>query len=269
MFFQKIFAYVKKDFLIESSYRLSFWGDIFGTVASLLTFFFIDKLFGNYASPYLAPFGTNYFSYVLVGIAFSSFIGTGLGSLSGQIRHEQTTGTLESLLLAPTKIGVLVIAMSVWNFLLASLDLILYIILGVFAFKIDFSNINLLSTFVVFVLSVVSFNSLGLISASFILVFKRGDPISWIINMAFGLLGGVYFPITVFPAWLQKLSALLPVTYSIRSLQMAVYKGADLRTILSDILVLLCLTVALVPLSILSLRYAFRKTKEEGSLVQY
>ena len=269
MFFQKIFAYIKKSFLIESSYRLSFWGDIFGTIASLLTFYFIDRLFGRQMSPHLLPFGINYFSYVLVGIAFSSFIGTGLGSLSGQIRHEQITGTLESLLLAPTRMGVLIIAISLWNFLWASVDLLLYLLLGIFAFKIDFSNINLLSTFIIFLLSVVAFNSLGLISASFILIFKRGDPVSWVINTAFGLFGGVYFPITIFPLWLQKLSALLPITYSIRSIQMAIYKGATLRMLFPDLIVLLCLTIALIPLSLLSLGYAFRRTKEEGSLVQY
>jgi hypothetical protein len=99
--FNKLYAFIKKDFLIETSYPLAFVANIFNVAVALLTYYFIDKLFGNTMAPALQEFGVNYFSYVLLSVAFFNYIGTGLGSFSSRIGFEQTQGTLESLVLTP------------------------------------------------------------------------------------------------------------------------------------------------------------------------
>ena len=101
----KIFAFLKKDFLTETSYKLSFLFNIFGVFVSVAIYFFIDKLFGNSAASHLKEFGVSYFSYVLLGMAFFSYIGVGLGSFSERIRTEQLQGTLEPILMSPTGIS--------------------------------------------------------------------------------------------------------------------------------------------------------------------
>lgn len=78
----KIFAQVKKDFLILASYKLAFLSNFLGVLASILTYFFIDKLFGHRLSGHLTEFGVNYFSYVLLSMAFFGYIGVGVGSFS-------------------------------------------------------------------------------------------------------------------------------------------------------------------------------------------
>ncbi len=269
MFLKKAVAFLKKDFLIEVSYKLAFLLNIFGILVSILTFYFIDKLFGHKMVPYLEPYGGNYFAYVLVSIAFFTYVGTGLGSLSGRIRQEQMMGTLEAVLVSPTKISTLIVAMSLWNFIIASIDVIIYLLLGAFLFKVDLSHTNLLSAFLILLLTVISFNALGVISASFIMVFKRGNPVPWIMNTAAGLLGGVYFPITVLPVWLRTFSYLLPITYSIRAMQLAVYRGYSLSQLTFEITVLFVFSLFLAPFSILSFRYAIKKAKRDGTLIQY
>ncbi len=269
MFLSKIFAYIRKSFLVQLSYRLAFFLGIVDTAASLLTFYFIDKLFGFQIAPHLAPYGVNYFSYALIGIAFAGFIGSAFWTISGQISIEQTTGTLEALLVTPTRPETLIISMAIWNLAFASIEFVIYIILGVFLFHIDFSNVNILSTLVIALLSIISFNSIGIISASFIMVFKKGDPISWLINLGIELLGGVYFPITVLPEWLQYISYLFPVTYCVRSVELAVHKGASLDMLLPDIYILLILSVILPFVGFLSFRYALNRARMAGNLVQY
>ncbi len=106
-------------------------------------------------------------------------------------------------------------------------------------------------------------------AASFILIFKRGNPIAWVVNTSFGLLGGVYYPITVLPPWLQAISHFLPVTYAIRSMEMAVYQGSSIKELTQDIATLLAFSALLLPLSLLSFKFAIRKAKMDGSLVHY
>lgn len=266
---RKIFAFLKKDFLNETSYRLGFVLNIFSVLAGILGYYYIDRLFGAKITPHLEEFGVSYFSYVLLGMAFFSYAGAGLGSFSSRIYSEQVEGTLETILLTPTKISTLLLSLGLWNLLLATMDLALYILFGVFLFKINFASANLLSTAVILLLTIASFSALGILSASFILIFKRGNPVSWIVSTLEGLIGGVYFPVTVLPAWLQFLAKLMPITYAIRSLELAVYRGYPLTALRREIGFLAAFSLLLLPLSLAAFKHALRRSRKNATLSEY
>jgi ABC-2 type transport system permease protein len=267
--FEKPLAFLKKEFLIESSYKFAFIFNVFSVLASILIYFFIDKLFGQKMAAHLEEFGVNYFSYVLLGMAFFSYIGSGLGSFSGRIQSEQMQGTLEAILLTPTKASTILLSMGLWNLIFATLDLAIYITLGIFLFKINFTQINMLSALTTLILTIISFSALGILSASFTLVFKRGNPVAWAINNLEGLLGGVYFPITVMPGWLQLLAKFFPITYAIRAIELAVYKGYSLARLSKEIGFLFFFSLLLLPLSLATFKYALKKSRRQASLGQY
>ncbi|MFA5119190.1 MAG: ABC transporter permease [Candidatus Omnitrophota bacterium] len=267
--FAKTLAFLKKDFLMESSYRMSFFFNIFGILVSILNYYFIDKLFGSKLVPHLSAFGVNYFSYVLLSTAFFGYVGVGLGSFSERIRAEQRQGTLEVVLLSPTRASTILFSLVFWNLILATIDMLVYIALAVFLFKMDFTHINIFSTIVIFILTIAPFSALGIISASFIMIFKQGNPVGWILGMVEGLIGGVYFPITVLPHWLQVLAKVFPITYAIEAIQLAVHKGYSLDQLWRQTGILLLFSIILLPLSLLSFTFSLRKARKDGSLGQY
>lgn len=269
MFWQKIYAFIKKEFNIEFSYKFAFFLRIFSILSWILTFYFIDKLFAGNVSSHLLPYGTNYFSYVLIGITFFNYVSISVANFSNIIRKEQLMGTLENLLVTPTKISTLIIAMGIWNFIWASIEVSIYLIMGVFLFGIDLSQINILSTLIILILTFLSFSGLGLVAASFIIVFKRGQPITWTVNTLFEVLGGVYFPITVFPEWLITISKMIPVTYSIKAIQFAVYKNYSLNMLIPEIVTLGLFSITLLPIGFNLLKYAIKKAKKNASLSHY
>lgn len=69
------------------------------------------------------------------------------------------------------------------------------------------------------------------------------------------LFGGVLFPITILPNWLQKISYLLPITYSLRAIRHALLQSYSFQALSFDILMLALCSVVLLPLSI----YAFNR----------
>jgi ABC-2 type transport system permease protein len=266
---KRVFAFLKKDFLIESSYKLPFLFNIFSVLISILAYFFIDKLFGHRMTEHLEEFGVNYFSYVLLSMAFFSYIGVGLGSFANRIRLEQMQGTLETIFLTPIRTPTILISLALWNICFATLDTSIYIVSGIFLFNIDFSNINVLSTFVILLLTMISFSCLGIFSASFIMIFKRGNPVNWLINSLEGLIGGVYFPVSVMPGWLQFLARFFPITYAIRAMELSVYRGFSLNQLSKEISLLFLLSSVLLPLSFASFKFALKKARRQGSLLQY
>jgi len=262
-------AFLRKDFLTERSYRLSFALGAAGTLSGILVFYFIDKLFGSALAPHLAPYGTGYFTYVFTATAFFGYIGTGAGAYSERLRLEQAQGTLEAVLSTPITTGAFLLALTAWNFIFATFELLVYAACAVFLFKLDLAAANWPAAALVFALSAACFASLGILSSCFVMLFKRGNPLAWVLNNFEGLLGGVYFPVTLFPPWLAAVSNLLPVTYAVRAFQLTVHKGAGLAAAGGDILALALFDLALVPASVYLFHLSIERAPAPGTLGQY
>jgi ABC-2 type transport system permease protein len=268
-FGRALLGFLTKDYLLTVSYRFATALALVEVLSGLLIYFFIDRLFGQEVVGHLEPYGVGYFAYVLLGLALFSFMGTGLSGLAAQVNWEQAMGTLEAIFATPLRPAAFAIGLSLSGLLYACGEMAGYLLLGVVLLGAPVGNANLLSAAVILLLAVVSFNSLGLLAASVIVVFKRGNPIAWMFQGVAGLLGGVYFPIEVLPDWLQALSALIPVTYAVRGLQLAVYRGASLPTLQGEIIPLIFLAAVLLPIGLLSFAAAIRRAKRDGSLAHY
>ena len=101
------------------------------------------------------------------------------------------------------------------------------------------------------------------------MVLKRGDPVSRIFTGLSSLFGGLYFPISVLPDWLQTISYLLPVTYALEAMRLSLLKGYALTELIPNILVLSIFAVTTLPLSIAIFAYAIKRAKRDGTLTQY
>jgi ABC-2 type transport system permease protein len=268
--FQRVLpAFLRRDFIQEASYRLAFLLQFFNIFFSVLIFYFISELLGDAAAPYLTEYGGDYFSFVLIGIAFLGYFSTGLSSFASSLRHSQTTGTLEAMLTTPTSLSAIILASSWWDYLVTTVRVLVYLAVGVLLLRADIQNGNYPAALLIIVLTVVTASSLGIIAASFIMVTKRGDPIQWGVSALNGLLGGVYYPVAILPAGLAWLARLLPITYSLHAMRLALLNGASWSQLAPDILALVIFSIVLLPLSLTVFRYAVHRAKVEGSLTHY
>jgi ABC-2 type transport system permease protein len=264
--FRRIQAFIKKEFLLQLSYQFQFLFMIFGVFTTVATYFFIDRLFGRQIAPELAAFGTNFFAYVLVGNAFFAYVGTAIGGLSGRITDEQSLGTLEVLLGTPTRLWVVILAIAVWNTLYASVEVVMYFLIGGVVFGVDFGGINWPALAAVLGLAIVVFNSIGLAEAGCLLLFKRGAVGAWVFNGLTAVLGGVFFPVAVMPEWLQWMAELNPITYAVRGLQLAIFQGSGVGELAKDLAVLTAFAAVLVPAGLGIWQWTLRHARIEGSL---
>lgn len=262
-------AFLKRDFSLALSYRLSFLLQIFGIFLSVAVFYFLSQLFGNTLNPQLEKYGGDYFSFVLIGLAFTGYLGLSLSTFAESIREGQMMGTLEIMLLSPTRLSAILFSSSVWPYLLTTLHVVVYILVGALVFGFNVSQANVATAFVVMVLSITSFSSIGILSAAILLVVKKGDPVAWLFGGISNLLAGVYYPVTVLPDWLEPLSRFLPLTYSLDAMRLAVLKGSSIAEVRLDILALLGFSVVLTPLAFFVFQKALKWAKMEGSLIQY
>jgi ABC-2 type transport system permease protein len=262
-------AYLKRDLRTEASYRFSFFLQFFGIFFSVAVFYFISKMLGPAAMPYLANYGGDYFSFVIIGLALAEYSGVGVSSFANSLRQAQTAGTLEAMLTTPTSLYTIILSSSLWDYLLTTLRVLVYLLVGLFFMGMRLANPNYLAAVLILLLTIIVFSSLGVIAASFIMVLKRGDPVTWAFSAFSSLLGGVYYPITVLPEWMQAIAKILPITYSLDGMRQALLNGASVRELGIDILALTLFSLLLFPLSLFAFRLAVRRAKVEGSLTHF
>ncbi len=260
-------AFLRRDWINETSYRGMLLIETLGVGSSLILFYSIGLLVGGQPEP-LREYGGEYFPFALVGLAVSGYFSISLISASSRLRQAQTTGTLEAMFVTATPPGWLLALSTTWDYLLATIRLVIFVGVGVLAMGVQF-NLNIWAALPVIVLSLASFVSLGLIAAAFILVVKRGDSIAILGNIATTVFGGVLFPISLLPEWARPISYLIPLSWALDGLRRAVLVGAGPRDIADSLVALTISAALLVPLAWFSLRWATERVRRDGSLGHY
>jgi len=261
-------AFIVRDYRDDSSYKMGFLFRVASAMINVAIYYFIASAFGAAAAPYLSGYGGNYFAFVLIGVAFSEYLALGIGAIGDSIRQGQTTGTLELMLLSPTRLVVTLLSSSLWSYVFATLRVLVYLIVGV-GLGMRFEQANVPFALLSLALAIISFNALGLFSASVIILMKRGDALGWALRVSSLVLGGVYYPVAVLPSWLNLIGQLLPLTHALELLRRSLLRGEGFAQLGGELAILGALTLVLLPLGVLACQLAIRVARTDGSLSHY
>ncbi|MCL5271212.1 MAG: ABC transporter permease [bacterium] len=258
-------AFIVRDAIMSTSYRLAFAMQLVSLFLSVISVYFMSKLIGANAS--VDRYG-GYLPFTVVGFAVTAYFTTGFSSFASSIRGEQVMGTLEALLMTPARLPYVILASSIWSFIWTTLSAVVMVAAAWILFGVRLHG-HYAMAFVLLVLTTVTFSCLGILSASFIMVFKRGDPLKFFAGSLSFLLGGVVFPVDLLPGWLQKVSMLMPITHGLAGIRELVLADRPALSVLPQVGILLVFIVIGLPLSLWVFRKAVNVARREGSLVHY
>ena len=267
--FAKLLAFTEHGFRLAVSYRLNFVSRYISPLTSVVFFYFLAQMFRASANTVLRNYGGDYFAFLLLGGAFSVYLSLCLRIFSEHLREELLQGTLEPLVVTATPMTLSLLGPSIWSVLEGTFIVVLQLALGAFLLGADFSHANWLSVLVVSAISIVCLVSWGIASASFTVIFKRSDPINWLVGAITYVFSGVFFPIALLPAWMQVVSYVIPLTYALEAMRGAMLTGRTLSELGLPLLALVGFTAVMLPLSVYSLQRAINYLRETGSLSHY
>lgn len=251
----RIKAFLYRNTLEALSYKSSFVLDSAAMAFQIVTFFFISKLISE----------SQYFPFVLLGMTFSLYQSTALQSLAGVIAREQESGTLE-MILVTAPIQQILSAGFVWHLLFTSARIILYLAGGWLLFGGKIFLMNLPALLATIVLMQTSLLGIGLFSAGYILLHKRGDPTTFLINGFSKFFSGIFFPVSVLPAGAQTISNLIPLSHALSAFRKILLENASFQQVLPELGALLLFSIVLLPAGYFAFRWFYRQTLREGSL---
>jgi ABC-2 type transport system permease protein len=235
------------------------------------TLFFISKIWLGFTDPRFAQWRDPLPAW-LTGLAVLNYFMTGFSSLASAIRQEQVQGTLESVLMAPISVPTVIVASSAWDFVEATFFSLLYLFFGWLFFDVHYQGSFPLAL-VFLILTTMVLACLGILSASFTMVFKRGDPFGIFLGTGSALFSGVFFPIQLINDYagsgVAGISRILPPTYGLDGIRRVLIEGQGFTQVRQPFVMLLMFLIALLPLSLWVFGRAVRRAKREGSLIQY
>jgi ABC-2 type transport system permease protein len=263
---RRVRAFVVRDFQMAVSYRLEFFLRIMTILIVVTTFYFISKIFTGGATSFSQ--WRDPLAAWITGLAVLNYFMTGFSSLANAIRSEQTQGTLESVLLSPISVPTLVVSSSAWDFVQATFNSSLYLFFGWLFFDVRYQGSFALALLFL-ILTTLVLACFGILSASFAMVFKRGDPFSILLGTGSALFSGVFFPTQMLGSGFGTVSRMLPPTYGLDGIRRVLIEGQGLSEVREPLVTLLGFLVVLLPFSLWVFGRAVRRAKREGSLIQY
>lgn len=263
-------AFLRRDLNIQMSYRLSFAFQALQALPVVLMFYYLSRVVdaGGLSAP-LKPYGGAYFPFVLMGIAFQNYLSTALFHFSASIREAQLSGTLEAVLAAPVGVPAFLAGTAAYGFVFSTIRIGLYIGFGMALMDLGISWRGAVSGLGVTALAVGAFASLGIFAGAFIVMFKKGEPVTWLFNALSWLMGGVYYPVDVLPEWLQRMAAFIPMTHALEAFRSCLIGGRPLSDAAGHLAVLALWTVLGLPAGCLCFQYALNRCREAGALGHY
>ena len=257
-------AVMRRDLTIFLSYRTRLVSQALTSVFSLTLFYYVSRLV--HVSGFTSP--ASYFGFVVVGIAMVGVLYSCF-SISELVRQELVAGTFDRLLLSPFGAVRSVIAMSLfpllYSFLMAALTLGLGCVL--FGLQLHWSTVPL--SVPVMALALLAFLPFGVLFAALTVVIKQGSVgTAWVIALL-SIVGGLYFPVSLLPHWVQTSARLQPFTAATSELRHLLVNSPVSEGTAGSLVKLVVFAGVLVPASILVLSSAIRFGQRRGTIIEY
>lgn len=266
---RKVGAFFLRDLSIARSYRLAFLMQAFEILLGVAAFYYLSRFIQSPQLTESLPQKGSYFAFALVGFAFYDYLGVALGAFDDSLDQARQNGSLEYLLVTQTSLPVILLGSALYPFTVLSFRTIAYLTWGTLLFGFSAAQANWLGAAVVLGASVLAFIGLGVLSAAYTVVLKRGNPAKWLFLSISGVASGVMYPVTVLPRPLQWAGRLVPVTYSLEGMRAALLGHASMAELWPTIRALLAFAVVLLPLSFAAFDWALRRTKVTGTLTHF
>jgi ABC-2 type transport system permease protein len=234
------------------------------TVANTLTIVFIAKGVSAGGAHFDVERET---TILLIGAVIWSYLGIIFEILTETVAWERWEGTIEYTFMAPLARVLHLGGMGLFAVLWGVLRTTLLFAVGALFFGLHLDHANFATALVLLAVASFSFVGIGMVTAVLPLISpEKGAQLAFIAQGLLLVISGVYYPVSVLPQWMQRLSTISPATYALDGTRAAVLRGAGLSATVGDLWPLLVLGVVSIPLGLAVFGAGERYAKRHGKL---
>jgi ABC-2 type transport system permease protein len=264
----KVWALIRANWLAASSYKLGFVMSFGSLVLSIVPIFFITRALQSTMANVIQGQGDQYFAFLVVGLIALNLVTSTIYALPGGLQNATSTGTLEALLATPTSVSALLVGLSGYEVLFSVLrGAVMLVAAGILGARVEWLQVG--ASIPIVALVVLAHLPIAIITAAMVLAFRSRGPLPQLVLLASTFLGGVYYPTTVIPGWIESISAFIPLTYGLTALRAVLLEGRSLASVWREVSILLAFAAVATLISGVAFRAALRYARKVGNLAQY
>jgi len=204
------------------------------------------------------------------GFLVIGMLGTGAWSSTvwgsgNAIESEVYTGTLSAVVAAPGRLSAVISGHGIASMLFGLPALGASIVTGLLLgadFKISDPLAALVSLMFVYGCSL----CIGLAFGGLFVLSRQSNALSNFLQTPIYLLAGFFVPVSALPEWLQKVSALLPISHAVSALRATTLGGASLGDVSSDLGAAALTSAVFLIAGVWSLRYLDQVVRRRATL---
>lgn len=254
---------VVRDLRIFVSYRARAFTQLFGLILTMTIFYYVSRL----VSVDEFKTGDDYFAFVVAGLLIMLILQSAAAAPAA-LRQELVAGTFERSLVSPMGplagiVGLMLFpiafacAVAFGGFLASA---------ALFDLHVDWSSAPLAVP--ASLLSATAFAVLAVFVLAVVVVFKQSPGVTWLVTLM-ALTGGVYFPVTLLPDWIEWISEVQPFTPAVDLLRHLLLGTTGGDSPLTAVLKLTGFVVVFAPLGIAALHAAIQTGRRRGTILEY
>lgn len=261
-------ALIRASFLTAASYRLAMFVSVASLVFQIIPTYYIGKTLDPFMAPAIKGQGGDYFGFLVMGTIAYLLLAAAVDSLPRALERGISTGTLELVFSTPTPVPALLVGLTGYELLWTVLRSIV-VLAAATAFGFDAHWGRFPAAAVILGLVVVTYFGIGMIAGAMIIAYRRTASIQTVAIVGSAMLGGVTYPPSMVPDWIERVSYVIPMTYGLRAVRQLVIDDRPLASVVPDVAILTASCVLLLGLGSLCMTYALRRARAEGTLSQY
>jgi ABC-2 type transport system permease protein len=255
-----LYGVVERNLYLTKRYFLWDLAFLLWTIANTLTIVFIAR-----GVDLTATERNDLATKLLVGGVIWAFLGIIFEIVTETVAWERWEGTIEYTFMAPVSRPVHLVGMGVYAVLYGLVRAAAVFFAVVVFIGIHLPHANYAAAVALLAIASVSFIGVGMMTAVLPLISpEKGTQLGFVAQGLMLVVSGVYYPISVLPAWMQWISKISPATYALRGNRDQILRGAGLRW--ADVWPLLVIGVLSIPIGRVVFRAGERYAKQHGKL---
>ncbi|MBI5945130.1 MAG: ABC transporter permease [Chloroflexi bacterium] len=177
-----------------------------------------------------------------------------LFGISALFAYERQQGTLRRILTTPTSKAAYLFGTISGQVVMALVQMSLLVMFGSLVMKLSWGR-EPLALFVILTSAAVAAGAIGTAMGTFIKTEGQASGLSIMAGMVMALMGGCWYPIELFPSFVQNIVKILPTTWAMQGLLDLVLRGGGLTEILPEAGVLLGFATIFFSIGVVRFRY--------------
>lgn len=195
--------------------------------------------------------------------------GNTLYSSGWSISYDRYNGTLEPLMISPTRMMDVVAGRALWHTIIGLSNALLVFVVAELMFDTSMTLENPLLFFLILIMTLFSLAAIGMIFSSFFVLTRVSSVLMSSLEFPIYVVSGAMFPVTMLPGWATFISRLLAPSWGVDALRSAAFGGLTWTGLLTDLLVMFLLIALYMVAAAVLFRIIERNVRNNGEIGRF